>query len=163
MIDPRPFLTLLVLLGATDLVGQPDPGPAERAIRAAREGSNLAIARHDTAGVAASFAPGIVAVLSTSAVIVGRDQLARAFAGQFAGRPDVIYRRTPATVTVFQPWRMASEEGRWEGGWTERDGPVKVGGRYFAKWRMFGDAWLIESEIFVPDRCEGGAYCRAAP
>lgn len=163
MTGPRPILTLLALLSAGELSGQSEPGAAERAIRAAREQSNAAIARHDTAGVAATFAPGIVSVASTSSVAIGRDPLARALADQFAARPDVVYRRTPTAINAFAPWRMASEEGRWEGSWTDRDGPVRVGGRYFAKWRMLGGTWLIESETFVPERCKGGAYCRAAP
>ncbi|MFN0178401.1 MAG: YybH family protein [Gemmatimonadales bacterium] len=138
-------------------------GPDARAIRALRQRSNDAIARHDTAGIGASFAPGVVVVASTSSVTVGREANLASFAGIFAERPDVIYRRTPVEVRVDPRWRMASEQGRWTGRWTAADGPVSIGGSYFAKWREIDGAWRIESETFVPERCTGGEYCRTPP
>ena len=132
-------------------------------IRRLREGSNLAIARHDSAGLAAIFAPNIIVVASTSVVTTGRDANAAAFAAQFRARPDVVYRRTPREVTVFAPWQMASESGTWKGSWTAPDGKVKIGGRYFAKWRKLDGRWMVESETFVPERCSGSAYCMRAP
>jgi len=138
-------------------------GPDARTIRALRERSNAAIAGHDTAGIAAAFAPNVVVVTSRSVTTTGRNDNARAFAEQFAARPDVGYRRTPTEVAVFPAWRMASEQGRWTGRWTDRDGPVRVGGVYFAKWRELDGRWLIESETYVPEHCVGGQYCRIAP
>ena len=134
-----------------------------RAIRAQRERSNAAIARHDTAGVAAIFAPQVAVLTSNSVSMVGRDVNAERFADQFRTRPDVVYRRTPSEVKVFAPWRMASEQGRWAGSWTDVDGKVSVGGLYFAKWRQIAGTWLLESETFVPEYCEGGKYCRTIP
>ena len=119
-------------------------------IRRLREGSNLAIARHDSAGLAAIFAPNITVVASTSVA-------------QFRASPDVVYRRTPNVVTVFAAWLMASESGTWKGSWTAPDGKVKIGGRYFAKWRKLDGRWMVESETFVPERCSGSAYCMRAP
>jgi ketosteroid isomerase-like protein len=138
-------------------------GPDARVIRVLRAQSNEAIARHDTAGIVAAMAPNVVTVTSTSAVRVGREAMAQLFAEQSAARPDVWYRRTPESIRVFEPWRMASEEGRWTGGWTAADGPVSVGGRYFAKWRELDGQWRIESETFVPETCVGGRYCRSPP
>lgn len=128
-----------------------------------RAESNAAIARHDTAGIAAHFAPNVVVVASTSSQTIGRDENARVFAEIFQERPDVTYTRTPETVDVYLPWRMASERGRWVGSWSEADGKVMIGGTYFAKWRQLNGAWKIESETFVPDRCEGARYCGRVP
>jgi ketosteroid isomerase-like protein len=138
-------------------------GPDAREIRRRREASNVAIARHDTAGIAAGLAPHVMVTTSNSLQRVGRNENARAFAEQFASRPDVVYRRTPTEVTVFAPWRMASEQGQWTGSWTDGDGRITIGGRYFAKWRQLNGEWLIESETYVPERCSGGAYCARAP
>ncbi len=134
-------------------------GPDARAIRQRREASNLAIARHDTAGIGDVLAPGFIIISSTSATLIGRDAMVRGFAEQFVVQRDVVYRRTPERVDVFAPWQMASESGRWTGTWTETDGRVSVGGSYFAKWRRTNGVWLIESETYVPDRCTGSAYC----
>jgi uncharacterized protein (TIGR02246 family) len=138
-------------------------GAATREIRRLRESSNAAIARHDTAGLAAIFAPNVIVVSSNSAHIDGRDTNVQRFAEQFRARPDVTYRRTPVTVRVFAPWGMASEEGRWSGSWTADDGKVSIGGTYFAKWRQLNGAWRVESETYVPDRCRGSAYCSVVP
>ncbi len=138
-------------------------GPDARAIRSLREQSNAAIARHDTAGIAAILAPHVVVVTSNSLTFTGREAMIRSFAEQFGSSPDVWYRRTPAEVRVFDPWAMASEEGRWTGGWTAPDGPLAIGGTYFAKWRRLDGRWLVESETYVPDQCTGGLYCRTPP
>ncbi|MGE3616680.1 MAG: DUF4440 domain-containing protein [Gemmatimonadales bacterium] len=136
-------------------------GPDVRAIRQLRQASNEAIARHDTAGIGAAMAPGVVVVPSTSVVATGRAANLRAFAETFAARPDVIYRRTPGEIRVDPKWRMAAESGRWTGRWTDADGPVSIEGTYFAKWREGPGGWRIEAETFVPDRCVGGRGCRA--
>ncbi len=138
-------------------------GPDARDIRRLRESSNAAIARHDTAGLAAILTPNVIVVSSNSTHIEGRDANARRFAEQFRVRPDVVYRRTPDEVRVFGSWRMASERGRWTGSWTDADGTVRTAGSYFAKWRQVNGAWLVESETYVPETCTGGGYCRTLP
>ncbi len=138
-------------------------GPDARAIRTRRESSNIAIARHDTAGLGAIMAPNVVVVPSTSAQTLGREENVLRFAEQFRTRPDVVYRRAPDEVKVFAPWRMASEAGRWTGSWTDADGKVTIGGSYFAKWRQLNGEWFVESETYVPERCTGSAYCSRVP
>jgi ketosteroid isomerase-like protein len=140
-----------------------DSAAAAREIRRLRESSNRAIAQHDTAGLGAILAPNVIVVSSNSAHIVGRDTNVQRFAEQFRNRPDVTYRRTPSSVEVFGPWRMASEHGRWTGSWTDADGRVTIGGTYFAKWRQLNGAWRVESETYVPDHCRGTAYCTTVP
>ena len=73
----------------------------------------------------------------------------------------MVYRRTPVEVTVFAPWRMASESGSWTGSWTAPDAKVSIGKRYFATWHEIAGHWLVESETYMPDRCAGSAYCAA--
>lgn len=139
-------------------------GGASRDIRRLRESSNAAIARHDTAGLGAILAPNVIVVSSNSSHTEGRDTNVQRFAEQFQSRPDVTYRRVPATVQVFAPWRMASEQGRWSGSWTDPEGrKVTIGGPYFAKWRQLNGAWRVESETYVPDRCRGSSYCTTVP
>ncbi len=132
-------------------------------IRRLRQASNEAIARHDTAGIGAAFAEHVIVVTSRSDRSIGRQANLASFAAQFAARPDVTYRRSPVDVRVYAPWGMASEAGEWSGSWTEPDGKVAIGGRYFAKWRRIGGRWLLESETYVPERCTGARYCSAVP
>lgn len=138
-------------------------GSAEATIRRLRASSNASIARHDTSGVAAILAPGVIVVTSNSVHAIGRAENVRLFADQFRSRPDVRYERLPDEVRLYDPWGMASELGRWTGSWTDADGRIAIAGRYFAKWRLTNGAWLVESETYVPESCTGGAYCRRIP
>jgi hypothetical protein len=136
---------------------------AEGEIRARRQSSNLAIARHDTAGIGAILADSVLIVTSASLKQVGRSASLTSFADQFRQRPDVVYLRTPDAVTVFAPWQMASERGHWTGSWTNADGKVSIGGSYFAKWRLIKGAWMVEAETYVPERCTGSKFCSTVP
>jgi ketosteroid isomerase-like protein len=140
-----------------------DTAVADRVIRGRRESSKAAIARHDTAGIGAILANDVVVVTSASVKQVGRAASMTRFAEQFKARPDVIYRRTPDAITVFVAWEMASERGHWSGSWTDADGKISLGGSYFAKWRIINGVWLVESETYVPEYCNGGKYCREKP
>ncbi len=135
-------------------------GPHARAIRTVREASNAAIARHDTAGIGATMADDILLVSSTGDRRSGRAAYLEVLAEQFQTRADVRYIRTPEDVRVFERWSTAAEEGRWVGTWSDADGPVRVEGTYFARWRLEDDGWRIEAETFVPDSCAGGRACR---
>lgn len=155
------MLALVIALAAGHPSGQ--GASDEQRIRARREASNAAIARHDPAGIGAILAPHVIVVTSNSVHRPGREANEQSFAEQFRTRPDVVYRRTPEEVRVFAPWLMASESGRWTGSWTDADGKIQLTGRYFAKWRQIDGEWLVESETYVPDTCTGGGYCRRVP
>jgi len=135
----------------------------EQRIRARRQSSNTAIARHDTAGIGAILAPNVIVVTSNSIHRESREANVQSFVEQFRTRPDVVYRRTPDELRVFSPWLMASEHGRWTGSWTDPDGKIQLTGSYFAKWRKIGGEWFVESETYVPETCTGGAYCTRVP
>jgi ketosteroid isomerase-like protein len=143
--------------------GRADSSADVRAIVAARARSNAAIARHDTAGMAREMMPDITIVSSTSAMATGAAANVSRIAATFARRPDTRWVRTPDTIAVFDAWGVASERGHWVGTWTEPDGPLVIRGSYEAQWRRQDGRWRIQGELFVPLRCEGGAYCRARP
>jgi len=162
---------LVLLASVLLLTGRPSTGLAQRyaaerraeqEIRAARARSNRAIAAHDTAALAAGWAPDFHVVTSVSQQ-AGRDENALAFGRQFVDRPDVIYVRTPDSVRVWTPWGMAAEYGHWRGKWTSDGRTIEIGGPYFAKWQTTGGRWLILAEIFSPGWCRGGAYCETRP
>lgn len=161
VIRPLCLVALLSLVGSA--IGAQSTGSDVAEIRRLRESSNAAIARHDTAGIGAILAPQLVVVSSNSAQSIGRQAMLDRFAQQFAARADVTYRRTPRDVRVFAAWGMASEAGEWTGSWTDPDGKLSLGGRYFAKWRKLDGSWRVESETYVPEYCTGGAYCAKSP
>jgi ketosteroid isomerase-like protein len=152
---------LAIALGMGHLLAQGRSD--EQQIRARRESSNAAIARHDPAGIGATLASNVIVVTSNSVHRPGREANEQSFAEQFRTRPDVVYRRTPDEVRVFTPWLMAAESGRWTGSWTDTDGKVQLTGRYFAKWRQVDGQWFVESETYVPETCTGSSYCTRVP
>jgi ketosteroid isomerase-like protein len=132
-------------------------------IRAARERSNDAIARHDTAAIAREWMPDVHVVASTGAQTAGATLNSQRMAQQFERRSDTRYVRTPDAIEVFEAWDVASERGSWVGTWTDPDGPIRIGGTYQAQWRRVDGRWRIQAEVFVPLTCEGGAYCTKRP
>lgn len=132
-------------------------------IRSAREYSNQAIERKDTAALASVWTTDYHVVTSRNfeerSRIANRDR----FFNEFASKPDVIYVRTPLSIEVFEKWNMASESGTWVGHWTEKGMRIELNGSYFAKWHKVSGNWLIRAEIFVPLKCEGGDFCNEAP
>lgn len=135
----------------------------EQLIRAARDRSNVAIAKHDLDGIAAAWMDDVHVVSSTSAQTAGKNPNRVRMAAQFKNRPDTVYVRNPITIEVFAPWHVASERGAWTGRWTEPDGVLEIGGTYQAQWRKTNDRWLIQGELFVPTHCKGSNYCKQRP
>ena len=156
----RQIVVPIVALMSSAIVAAQSP---DSEIRAARERSNAAIARHDLDGIAALWMNDVHVVSSTSAQTAGRDANRQRMATQFKNRPDTIYVRRSATIQVYAPWDVAAESGEWTGKWTEPDGVVEIGGTYQAQWRKTDGSWLIQAELFVPTRCRGSRYCNARP
>lgn len=123
--------------------------PADLAIRLRRAAFNQALAEADLAAIGPLLAPDVVLVTgSDSAVITGRKVQLLAWKREFAARPRSIYRRTPGTIEVSPVEPIALEQGDWQGLHAD-SGVVYAAGRYSAKWRQIGDAWVIVAEIFV--------------
>ena len=156
-------MLLFPLVGYGQSAVRADSSADVRAIAAARARSNAAIARHDTAGIAREMMPDVTVVSSTSAMGTGVALNLSRMAAQFTRRPDTRWVRTPDSIAVFDAWGVALERGHWVGTWTEPDGPLVIRGSYAAQWRRQDGIWRIQGELFVPLRCEGGAYCRARP
>jgi ketosteroid isomerase-like protein len=135
----------------------------EQQIRAARDRSNAAIARHDLDGIASAWMEDVHVVSSTSAQTAGKRANRDRMAAQFKNRPDTVYVRRPMTVEVYDAWNVASERGEWTGKWTEPDGALEIGGSYQAQWRKVDGRWLIQGELFVPTHCKGSKYCSQRP
>lgn len=160
---------LFMLAAATTSCHSPTPQrpvPASSAvaeISAARARSNAAIAVHDTAAIAREWMPDLHVVTSTGSQTADAHANAAAMQAVFARRPDTKWVRSPVKIQVFDAWQVASEEGEWVGTWTDPDGPVRISGTYLAQWRQVDGRWRIQAELFVPVRCEGGAYCTRHP
>jgi len=149
-----------VLWGVPSSNGQPSD---EERIRRARDASNEAIRNHDSEKVASFWAEDYILVSSNNSHVTGKAANRKNFADHFEERKDVLYVRTPQELGFYHPWGMAYEIGTWEGGWSEGEGRVELGGTYLAKWQKVSDRWLIHAEIFVPTECKGSDYCDAKP
>lgn len=137
--------------------------PEAMSIRDVRMKSNQAIADHDTLTVANAWTEDFLVISSTNSLAVGKEENRKLFVSIFSARPDVIYIRTPKKIDVMEEWGMASEEGTWEGRWTEGAYKIEIEGTYYAKWHKIDGEWLIRAEVFTPTHCEGGSYCNNQP
>jgi ketosteroid isomerase-like protein len=151
------LLVCLIAIGSVQVLSD------EQLIRAARDRSNAAIARHDLDGIAAEWMDNVHVVSSTSAQTAGKEANRERMAAQFKNRPDTIYIRRAITVETYAPWNVASERGEWTGRWSEPDGALEISGTYQAQWRKVGGRWRIQGELFVPTRCAGSKYCNQRP
>lgn len=138
------------------------PDAEETLIRSARQLSNEAIAKKDSAVLASMWTTDYHVVTSRNFERSGRIANRDWFASEYTGKPDVIYVRTPETIQVFSKWNMASESGTWVGRWTDNGEPCELSGSYFAKWHKINEQWLIRAEVFVPLRCSG-KFCDQPP
>ena len=129
-------------------------GSAEEAIRQTRAQSNAAIARHDAVALGSYLADNFVITISTGAIERSRQEHIDSFKAHFAEFPDVVYVRTPTTITISEFYPLAIEHGTWQGSRTTANGKLENGGDYTAAWRKTSDGWKIYSELFV------GLYCR---
>ena len=129
-------------------------------IEESRRASNDAFAARDAAAIVRFYAPDAVVITSTGAHWVGREVIEKNVSDQFAARPDVVYVRTPDTVSLSSSDPAAFERGHWNGRWTTPSGPVEVVGDYTAVWRRSVSSsgtpvWTIHAEVFAPLHCKG--------
>ena len=141
---------------SASVLAQPRDWNAEaNAIKAARDASNQAIARHDVDAIVSFFDQEYVITTGAGAILPGLDAQAGSWAEHFEELPDVVYVRTPSEVTLSEDGSRAIENGAWVGTWTTENGPQEKGGRYSAYWRKDGKTWKIRTELFVTLTCEG--------
>ncbi len=135
----------------------------ESMIRSARELSNRAIEKRDTAVLASIWTLDYHVISSRNVELAGRMANRDRLQGEFISKPDILYVRTPSVINVNGGWNMASESGEWVGHWTEEGQLITLAGKYFAKWHKVDGRWMIRAEIFVPLKCSGGKICDQSP
>ena len=129
---------------------------ATEVILSARHRFNDAIAEHDAAAIPGFLDNPYQITTSTGQLLQSSPaEDAVAWADIFADRPDVIYVRKTHTVEISDYLDLAAEQGTWVGRWTAPEGPVEVGGSFYAQWRNTGDSWKIRAEAFVRLYCKG--------
>ena len=124
-------------------------------IQSLRMKSNEAIARHDAEAVGSFLAEDFVATISSGSIQPGRQEHVDSFAEHFEQFSDVIYVRTPTTITLSNAAPHAIEHGTWEGSRTTANGKLENGGEYTAAWRKTDSGWKIYSELYVALYCRG--------
>lgn len=124
--------------------------PAGRAIAAARDAFNAALASRDLDRIEAALSADAVLTPGDDAELIqGREAQLAAWRSIFTDAPDVTYIRSPARIDVGEDGLLAAETGRWRGAWSGGGIQARYSGRYFAKWRFEADGWRIASEVFV--------------
>lgn len=123
-------------------------GP-DLAIRLRRAAFNQALQEADLAAIGAVLAPAAVLVTGTdSAIITGRRAQLQVWKREFSARSRMVYVRRPDSIAASAVEPIALEQGKWHGT-SGSSGEVLASGDYSAKWRKFGEDWMIEAEIFV--------------
>lgn len=117
----------------------------EDAIRARRRLTNKLIAAHEAARLKPFFAPDMRLIAGDGTLILGADEVVKAFAGQFADADFVTYVRSTETVELDAAGERAAEAGRWRADWKG----AEMAGSYLAVWRKSLGQWVLESELYV--------------
>lgn len=143
----------LIALAPLNAMAQDDD--AARTIHALRMQSNEAIARHDTEGIGSFLDEDFVISISVGFIERSKEEHLRSFEQHFAEYPDVIYERTPSSITKSEAFPLAVEQGTWVGTRTTKNVRLEIGGPYTAAWRLTDDGWKIYSELFVALYCHG--------
>ena len=141
-------IVVSILLGAAACAHAPSAD--ETLIRQARADQNDAIREGDFDRIASHWVEDIVVTAGLGFVLSGRDPYRAAFAADSA----LVYVRTTERVHVSDAWPLARESGTWVG---LDDGRPLIRGSYAAQWVRVDGTWLIRSELFVADECEGRA------
>ena len=118
-------------------------------IRAVREASNDAIAKHDMEGVSKPWLNEYISISGNGSSTVGKDSAIARYARQFDNTPGLTYIRTPKTILISDADTLAFETGKWVGLKTKEKNPKWVGGNYSAMWWKRDGIWRLRSELFV--------------
>lgn len=123
---------------------------AARLVLDARQCFNTALAERDFEAIRAVLSEDATLIPGDDAVLInGRAAQIEAWQSIFDQMDDVSYVRAPQRIEIADDGYLAAESGRWQGGWTSEGLRIGYTGRYFAKWRLDGLDWRIESEVFV--------------
>ena len=113
-------------------------------IKAAREASNQAIAKHDIDGLSKFWVKDFVQIRGNSTYLTGKDTIIASWRKLFKDNPNVVYIRTASQITISTNDTLAWENGTWKA-----FNSYSNGGNYSAMWRKDNDSWKILAELFV--------------
>lgn len=113
-------------------------------IKAAREASNQAIARHDIDGISKFWVKDFVQIRGNSTYLIGKDTIISSWRKLFKDNPNVVYIRTASQIIISTNDTLAWENGTWKA-----FNSYSNGGNYSAMWRKDNDSWKIVAELFV--------------
>src|SRR5258708_12299239 len=119
----KPLTLFVVVLGILSFSNSPTQignRTDKNLIRTAREFSNRAIARKDTAVLASVWTSDYHVITSRNFEVSGRLANRDRFAIEFSCNPDVIYILTPENIQLFSKWNMAAENGSLGRGWKNK-------------------------------------------
>ncbi len=151
-----PLIALLACLSLTSAQVKAD---AEAAIRAARQRSNLALAKRDIKAFAESLATDFVMVRGNGVFVPSRQAYIDLIGDDFKDPNSVRYERIADRIEISSATALAAEHGHWTA--TLPGGRRAYTGSYLAMWRQTGNAWQIRSELFVVLTCADAAACAA--
>ena len=113
-------------------------------IKAAREASNQAIAKHDIDGLSKFWVKDFVQIRGNSTYLTGKDTIIASWRKLFKDNPNVVYIRTASQIIISTNDTLAWENGTWKA-----FNSYSNGGNYSAMWRKDNDSWKILAELFV--------------
>ena len=113
-------------------------------IKAAREASNQAIAKHDIDGISKFWVKDFVQIRGNSTYLTGKDTIIASWRKLFKDNPNVVYIRTASQIIISTNDTLAWENGTWKA-----FNSYSNGGNYSAMWRKDNDSWKILAELFV--------------
>ena len=117
----------------------------EELIRAARQGSNEAIAQQDVEGIVKIWVDDYVVIRGSGVIQPGKEANKANWIRIFKETPKTYFERTPAEIIISKNNPdIAWETGIWKGLNT-----YSSGGRYSAQWKKKDGEWKIQAELFV--------------
>jgi hypothetical protein len=144
------------LLWALPVHGDEISSQATQEIRSIRSKFNESIKNHDAASIGAFLDSEYQITTSNGEQYQGTpEEEVAAWDEIFRNNEDVVYVRSPELIEVSSYNVLAAESGTWTGSWSQSEGAVEIGGRYFAQWRNVDGEWKIRAEIFVGLFCKG--------
>jgi ketosteroid isomerase-like protein len=114
------------------------------AIKASRDSSNAAIARHDIEGLSKNWLPDFQLTRGSGSVATGKENIINDWKELFKTNKTLVYVRTPTAIEVGDNGIMAWETGTWEA-----KNSYSKGGKYSAMWRKINGVWKLQAELFV--------------
>ena len=158
---PRLLLSGVVWLAACANPAR-DDAPARRAVADAMQRYQVAARSVNPDSMAALYTPTATLFEPGIMPVQTRDSI-RAFIASFPGVKVHVATATPDTIEVY-----GNTAYLWGSYFERLDFPgqpvSEQHGKFVAQWvRQDDGRWLIQSELYVPTHCKGGAYCARRP